>query len=177
MPRKISSIQSPFITKILNELNALRVEVEAIKQQMGEVGPRAGRVGGGGQGMPDILKTQYYKYHPTGEDMSDEDEMATTRYHAMSTVSMIGAARRAMFGYAMLLDKLGLPKEQKQTVKSIEAVISGAMRLMQTMKMVQYSMAAFEAGMGPVGWVYLAMAGGTAAASMMYGNKALGGAS
>jgi hypothetical protein len=123
-----------------------------------------------GERVPDIIKTKYYKYGVTEETTSEED-MTEARIHAMSTITAIGAARRAMYGYAMLLDQMGLSKDQKQMIRQVEASISAMMRLMQTMRMVQLAMATS----GPYGWIYLAMAGGMGAAALMYGNRTMGG--
>jgi predicted HAD superfamily phosphohydrolase len=101
--------------------------------------------------------------------------MEQERIKAVSTISMIGMARRAVYGYAMLLDSMGLPKDQREMVRQVENSITSMMRLMQTIRVLDLTIKAFEAGMGPMGWVYLAMAGGMAAATMMYGQRSLGG--
>jgi len=111
---------------------------------------------------------------PEGEKLTEE-EMESERVKAVSTISMIGMARRSVYGYAMLLDSLGLPKDQREMIRQVEASITAMMRLMQAVRATELAIQAFEAGMGPIGWVYLAMSGGMYAATIMYGSKTLGG--
>jgi len=112
---------------------------------------------------------------PEGEKELTEEEMESERVKAVSTISMIGMARRSVYGYAMLLDSLGLPKDQREMIRQVEASITAMMRLMQAVRATELAIRAFEAGMGPMGWVYLAMSGGMYAATIMYGSKTLGG--
>jgi hypothetical protein len=104
-----------------------------------------------------------------------EEDMESERIKAISTISLIGMARRSVYGYAMLLDSLGLPKDQAEMVKQIEAGITSMMRLMQAVRATELAMRAFEAGMGPLGLAYLAMSGGMYAATMLYGGRSMGG--
>lgn len=152
MSRKISGIESPFISKILNELNELRSEVDKIN-----------------------IRIQTLEGSEKPAEGTKEIDMDQERIKATSTISLIGMARRSIYGYAMLLDSMGISKDQKEMVKQVEASISSMMRLMQTIRAVDLAMKAFEAGSGPLGWAYLAMSGGMFAASMMYGGRSLGG--
>jgi len=109
-----------------------------------------------------------------GEREVETEEGEDRTYRALSTIAAIGAARRALYGYAMLADSLGLPKDMREQVRQLEAMTSAAMRLMQTIKLLEYAQAAFEAGT-PMGWLLLALAGGTAAATIVYTARSGGG--
>ena len=112
---------------------------------------------------PELMKTKYGEYiYPEPEETTAED------WRAVYVEAL--AARRAIYGYAMLADSLGLPKDMKEHVRQLEAITSGAIRLMQTIKILE----AVEAGTiwGPWGWL---LAGGTLAATFVYTARAGGG--
>ena len=79
------------------------------------------------------------------------------------------ALRRAMFGYTMLAASMGLDKNMRQQLRQIENMISAAVRLMQTIRILQ----AMEAG--TMGWWGLPLTGGMLAATFVYSAKATGG--
>ena len=79
------------------------------------------------------------------------------------------ALRRAMFGYTMLAASMGLDKNMRQQLRQIENMISAAVRLMQTIRVLQ----AMEAG--TMGWWGLPLTGGMLAATFVYSAKATGG--
>lgn len=161
--RKITSDMSPFITKILNELSELRAHVDLLEDKVAEI------ISGSSSGSEEQSDVSA-KW--TGEYAAGFEN---ARLHAISAISEIAMARRAIYGYAMLLDEMGLPKDQRELVRHIESTVSSLLRLMQTVRMAEYAMEAFEAASGPIGWLYLVLAGGTLAGAMVYGGRAMGG--
>ena len=94
---------------------------------------------------------------------------------AVRPISVLYGMRRAFYGYAMLLESMGLSKNQKQTIQQLQNVMNMVIRLQQTIQMVDIAMKAFYANAGPVGWMMLALSAGTLAGSMVYGSRGLGG--
>lgn len=90
----------------------------------------------------------------------------------LSVVASISAARRALYGYGMALDAMGLPKDQREVIRHMEQVVNAVMRAYQTMVLLE---AVADVGMGPMGIMYGILAGGMGAASIVYSGRALGG--
>jgi len=135
---------------INDRLDALESQIQAVEGVKGEEGEVTVREAGYAEGFEPV------------EPMSIQDVYVTTLM-----------ARRAIYGYAMLLESMGLSKEQKEAVRQLEAMTTVAIRTIQTLKMLEVAVAAFEAGSGPYGWLMLALAGGTAAASLVYSGRAV----
>ena len=112
----------------------------------------------------------------TGQKEAEEAAGETgEREFAVRPISVLYGMRRAFYGYAMLLESMGLSKDQKQTIQQLQNVMNMVIRLQQTIQMVDIAMKAFYANAGPVGWMMLALSAGTLAGSMVYGSRGLGG--
>ena len=108
---------------------------------------------------------------PTPETTTVETFTGPSLYEV---IVLTAQARRALYGYAMLLSEMGLSKDQKQVVQQLQYVTSMVLRLIQTIKILQVAMD-IAAISTPMAVPYLFLAGGTLAASMMYGSRLSGG--
>ena len=97
-----------------------------------------------------------------------------SRFH-VSPMGVLFGLRRAFYGYAMLLDSMGLSKDQKAAVQQLQNMMNMVIRLQQTLQMADIAIKAFYAQSGPVGWMMLALSAGTLAGSMVYGSRGIGG--
>jgi len=75
----------------------------------------------------------------------------------------------------MLLDSMGLSKDQKAAIQQLQNMMNMVIRLQQTLQMADIAIKAFYAQSGPVGWMMLALTAGTLAGSMVYGSRGIGG--
>jgi len=90
-------------------------------------------------------------------------------------ISMLFNVRRAFYGYAMMLEAMGLSKNDKQLVMQLRNTMNMVIRLQQTIQMADVAMKAFYAGAGPVGYVMLALSAGTMIGGIVYGYRGMGG--
>ena len=99
---------------------------------------------------------------------------STSRYH-LRAITALYSARRAFYGYAMLLESMGLSKDQKQVIQQLQNITNMVIRLQQTIQMVNIAINLMEAHAGPIGWAMIALSAGTLAGSMVYGSRGIGG--
>jgi len=90
-------------------------------------------------------------------------------------ITMLYNVRRAFYGYIMMLESMGLSKDQKQTMMQLKDLMNMVVRLQQTIQMVDVAVQAFYLKSGPIGWVMLALSAGTMAGSIVYGYRGVGG--
>ena len=125
------------------------------------------------------LETQLSQTIPPTQDTGTPEDMEElerkTRDSAVSTIVMVAQARRAVYGYAMLLDSLGLPKDAREQVRHFEQLISAILRLQQTIAITEMALTALETGHPYLALFRFAVAGGTAAATLIYSSRATGG--
>jgi hypothetical protein len=111
-----------------------------------------------------------------GPEVAGRAYTPTVAEELVEATYTIRQASMAMRGYLMLLDEAGLNKDQKKMVKELEEAMMMMMKLMTTIRMLQLAYQALTAAeLGPMGFVYLAFAGGTFSASLAYGSKLTGG--
>lgn len=89
---------------------------------------------------------------------------------------LIREASIAMRGYGMMLDQMGISKDQKKMVHEMEETMMMIHKMIQTIHLLEAANTAFEAGQGPLGILEIGLAGGVFAGSMAYGNKVIAGA-
>ena len=103
-----------------------------------------------------------------------ETGSSTSGYH-LRAITALYSARRAFYGYAMLLESMGLSKDQKQVIQQLQNITNMVIRLQQTIQMVNIAINLMEAHAGPIGWAMIALSAGTLAGSMVYGSRGIGG--
>ena len=160
--RNLEDILSKFRAELNAEIIPLTQRIEALESKIGQ---------GVGVGVSTRGLTEEDLPLPIGEmevGMSWMEEKTADDWRATYVEAL--AARRALYGYAMLADSLGLPKDMREHVRQLESITSGVIRLMQTIRILE----AVEAGTiwGPWGWV---LAGGTLAATFVYSARVGGG--
>ena len=104
-------------------------------------------------------------------DIKIKDYSPQNIYQVMS---LVAGARRAVYGYAMLLNEMGLSKDQKVLVRQIQQTIGMILRLVQTVRIMMVAMEAISVG-SPWGIPFTIIGGGTFAASIAYGSRLGGG--
>jgi hypothetical protein len=157
--KDLSDILAKFRLELELALEPIRERLDALESRTGTA--ETGYI------PDDVMKTEYYKYeYPVEEE--------TGGVRPLSMIAEISAARRALYGYGMLATELGLPKEMGEQIRHFEQLTSAVMRLYQTMILLQAAQTAFEAGT-PMGWLMIILAGGSAAASLVYTGRAVGG--
>lgn len=121
---------------------------------------------------------------PTGKDIYDrtsifdgeeEWDKAHSKDFTMDLVHAtytIRTASTAMRGYMMLVDQMGLSKDQKKMIRELEY---GAMMVMKAMVALQLFNAARAAAGDPTAIFSLIAGGGSLAASVAFGSKIQGG--
>ena len=120
------------------------------------------------------LKGEPAEEKKEGEGIGEGEEKVRTQEFINVYVAAL-AARRAIYGYAMFLESMGLPKEQKEVVRRIEQLITMVIRLQQTIAMAELALIALESGHPYLGLFRAITAGGTALASFTYGSRSMGG--
>ena len=157
----LEDVLSKFRSELELALEPIKERLDALESRITTGTPETGFI------PADIMKTEYYKYEYPAEE-------ETGGVRPLTLISEISAARRALYGYGMLATELGLPKDMQEGIRHLEHMTSAVMRLYQTMILLQAAQTAFEAGT-PMGWVMLALAGGSAAASLVYAGRSVGG--
>ena len=146
--------------KVNFELMEIRGRIESIEAQLKDLGALE-------------KKETAEKGTETDEETPEGREETGDKYapHDIYDVLVLTARlRRALYGYTMLLSRMGLSRDHKKLVREIEYTISLVMRLVQTVQLLMAANAALSAG-SPMGLLFLAIAGGTFAASVAYGSK------
>ena len=115
------------------------------------------------------------KGEPAEEKKEGEGEEKVRTQEFINVYVAALAARRAIYGYAMFLESMGLPKEQKEVVRRIEQLITMVIRLQQTIAMTELALTALYAGHPYLALFRVVVAGGTALASFTYGSRSMGG--
>jgi len=108
------------------------------------------------------------------EETGSEGGAEASGFH-VRPLSMLFSARRAFYGYSMMLEEMGLSKNDKQLVQQLRNTMNMVVRLQQTIQMADVAMKAFHAGAGPIGWAMLALSAGTMVGGMVYGYRGIGG--
>ena len=111
---------------------------------------------------------------PTGPVEVKEAAAENVKSYSQSVMEATYLVREATIsvrGYGMLLDQMGLSRDQKRMVHQIEEGMMMVHKFIQAMKLLQAAQIAFEAEEGPLGWLEIALAGGLGAASIAYASK------
>ena len=110
-------------------------------------------------------------------DREGEWDEAHAKDHTSELVSAtytIKTTAIALRGYMMLLDQLGLSRDQKKVIREMEYVMMMAMKVVQAIRIMQTSQAIAELASGIFTWkgvLDLGIAGGNMAAGVAYGAK------
>ena len=106
----------------------------------------------------------------------EEQVSPTTSETLMQATYAIRSTAIAMRGYLMLIDQMGLSRDQKKMIREMEYVMMMIMKLSQTIKLLQLAQGLLTVSMGdPRGLLYLFLAGGYGMAGIAYANKTMGG--
>jgi len=140
---------------IKNEIILIKQRLTAIENTLGEMKGRTGAVG---------------PVKPEGEP--GEDIYAPINIYEVLVAT--AQARRALYGYSMLLQQMGLSKEQKMLIRELEQTTSMVLRLTQAINLMMMAAKALETS-SPWAIPFLILAGGMFAATLGYGMKLGGG--
>jgi hypothetical protein len=107
-----------------------------------------------------------------GADFKETAENAKSASAAtMEATYALNQATISMRGYSTLLSEMGLSKDQKRMISELNESMMMIQKAASTLKLLQAAQVAFEAESGPIGWLMLLFAGGTAASGIAYGGK------
>ena len=147
------------------ELVDLKVRVTALEEHLTALSH------GAGESTPSGVTGET----PIGEGPSPSETISMAEQLKEATYT-IRQATTSMRGYMMLLDQMGLSKDQKKMIKQMEETMMMIMKIMTTIRIMSLAIeAATTPAMGPYAPLYALFAGGTMAASMAYGSKLTGG--
>jgi hypothetical protein len=161
----------------------LKMRGTALEATVGSV--KEGLVGGGSGSVSNVSKSaqieKFYGDLSTGEGVdkffdkylsSGKSNFQQMSLDLAQATYSIRTAETAAKGYLMVVGQLGLSADQKAMVRDLEQINMAVMKVMATIKMLQLALASTNPYMMAF---YLFSAGGTAAASLAYGNKVSGG--
>jgi hypothetical protein len=150
---------------IKTELIDLKVRVTALEEHLTALSH------GAGEPTPSGVTGET----PIGEGPSPSETISMAEQLKEATYTIRQATTSAR-GYLMLLDQMGLSKDQKKMIKELESAMMMIMKLITTIRLLALAYKELTvAEAGPIGIVYGVFAAGTFAASMAYGSKLTGG--
>jgi hypothetical protein len=119
-----------------------------------------------------ILESQVQTLMEEAKKITTETDMEGEKERARGLLIELYAARRALYGYAMILNSMGLSKDQKEAIRQIESLLNSILRASQAITVLNLMLSATT----PWGFAaYGILAGGMLAASLAYGSRSLGG--
>jgi hypothetical protein len=175
------STGNPWSILIKQEIMAIKGRLDAIESQMKTLQTS----GSGSSGSTDsssendgsiVEETDGNSMPIKGNDFKETTENAKSASAAtMEATYALNQASISMRGYSTLLSEMGLSKDQKRMLAQLNETMMMIQKVASTLKLLEAAQAAFEAGSGPIGWLELAFAGGTAASGIAYGSKVTSG--
>jgi hypothetical protein len=175
-----------FGANIKAELMEFRARLDAMEAQLKTMGS-GGSSSGGQSGISETTTETDVGSVSVGDTSSqgvkatsDEVDNATSNIKSytdsvVDATYLIREASVAMRGYGMLLDQMGLSKDQKKLIHDMEETMMMVYKVIQTLRLLEAANLAFEAGSGGLGMLEIGLAGGVFAGSMAYGSKVVGG--
>ena len=154
---------------IKQEIIDIKIRMTAIEAQMKDLGLQST------PSTKDVYSRESIFDREEGWDEAHAKDHTADLVSATYTIKTTAVALR---GYMMLLDQLGLSRDQKKLIREMEYTMMAAMKVAQAIRIMQTSQAIAELTSGIFTWkgiLDLGIAGGNIAAGVAYSSKVGGG--
>lgn len=174
------------LIELRQQVSLLAVQIKAMQQGGAGGGSSSVATVGGGSSRRSVSVRPLSDYEMQEGQMTLTGELATvgseegeeedSTNNIKQSSYAIQQATIAMRGYLMLLQQLGLSKDQKKMISELQTAMMMVMKIAATISVVQGLMElSATGGLDPTAWIQIVMAGGYASSSLAYGSKTVGG--
>ena len=178
-----------FGSNIKHEMMEFRARLDALEAMVRNMGSTGGSTGAAtgaegtaaegteSSGVSNAGDTSSQGVKATSAEIGKEtDNIKSYTDSVVDATYLIREGSIAMRGYGMMLDQMGISKDQKKMIHEMEETMMMIHKIIQTIYLLEAANTAFEASQGPLGILEIGLAGGVFAGSMAYGSKVIGGA-